>query len=99
MDAGLQAERTVLAWRRTQLALLLLACLTLRCLGRLPWLAMGLCSLLLLGAWLLVAVQRRRYRRGQRALRGGQGAADPLAVIALAGGVALVALAALLGSF
>ncbi len=55
-DLGLQAERTALAWRRTQLSLLVVACLALR--GHQVWvlgLALGT------AAWLAVS-EGRRYR-------------------------------------
>jgi uncharacterized membrane protein YidH (DUF202 family) len=56
VDPGLQAERTELAWRRTQLSLLVVACLALRD-------AQLLLGLLALGmALLLWSGQRNRYR-------------------------------------
>lgn len=73
-DAGLQAERTVLAWRRTQVSLLLIACLAWR--GGMPGVA-GLAVLLaLLGRWR----ERRVYQRGLRMLEDEQGAAAARAV-------------------
>ncbi|WP_349974883.1 DUF202 domain-containing protein [Pseudomonas sp. WHRI 8519] len=82
-DTGLQAERTVLAWRRTQLALLVLACLAWR--GGLVAVAGAALSLALLGR----VRERAIYRRGLAMLRGERGWAAvrtvPLAALLVAG--------------
>lgn len=76
-DPGLQAERTELAWRRTQLSLLVIACLALR--GQdLAVLLVALASVALL--WL---GQRRRYRRSLAMLRDECGRAQLSAVLGI----------------
>lgn len=83
VDAGLQAERTVLAWRRTQVALLVLACLAWR--GGMEAVA----GMALLSALLGRARERSIYCRGLAMLRSGQGWAAvrivPLSTLVVAG--------------
>ncbi|MEX5503407.1 DUF202 domain-containing protein [Pseudomonas putida] len=82
-DTGLQAERTVLAWRRSQVALLLVACLAWR--GEMPVVAGMAVLLALLGR----ARERGVYRRGLGMLRREQGHAAawsvPLCTLGVAG--------------
>ncbi|HYQ48963.1 MAG TPA: DUF202 domain-containing protein [Pseudomonas sp.] len=81
-DSGLQAERTVLAWRRTQVSLLLVACLAWR--GEM-WVVAGMAALLaLLGR----ARERGVYRRGLGMLQREQGHAAACSVLLCALGVA-----------
>lgn len=63
VDAGLQAERTELAWRRTQISLLVVACLALR--GQDPPLVL----IALATAGILWLRQGRRYQRSLAMLR------------------------------
>ncbi|QEY62898.1 DUF202 domain-containing protein [Metapseudomonas lalkuanensis] len=84
-DPGLQAERTELAWRRTQLSLLVIACLALR--GQSPLLAV----LALATAAVPWLGQRRRYQRSLAMLREERGHARPGMVLAT--GLASLALA------
>ncbi|AGZ35328.1 MAG: DUF202 domain-containing protein [Pseudomonas sp.] len=86
VDQGLQAERTVLAWRRTQVSLLLVACLAWR--GEMLAIAgMGV-LLALLGR----VRERGIYRRGLGMLCSEQGRAGACIVPLCAIGVALLVL-------
>lgn len=79
-----QAERTELAWRRTQLSLLVIACLALR--GAEPalaLLALGSATALWLG-------QRPRYHHGLAMLRDERG--QPRATTVFGTGLAMVAM-------
>lgn len=86
-DAGLQAERTELAWRRTQLSLLVVACLALR--GA----QTSLMLLALAAAVALWAGQRTRYRHSLAMLDAERGQARIGAVLGI--GLAQVSLCAL----
>ncbi len=81
-DSGLQAERTVLAWRRTQVSLLLVACLAWR--GEM-WTVAGLAALL---AVLCRGRERGVYRRGLGMLHREQGHAAAWSMMVCAFGVA-----------
>lgn len=85
-DTGLQAERTVLAWRRTQVSLLLVACLAWR--GEMLVVAGMAVLLALLGR----ARERGVYRRGLGMLRREQGDAATWRVLACALGAAVLVL-------
>ncbi|MHC6225188.1 DUF202 domain-containing protein [Pseudomonas sp. X10] len=83
-DAGLQPERTTLAWRRTLILLVLVACLALRCLRLHPLLigtGIALATLLALAA---LVEQRRCYRRAHQGLAGQGSACNPLPLLSLA---------------
>lgn len=82
-DPGLQAERTELAWRRTQLSLLVIACLGMR--GQQQVLA-ALAMATAAGLWL---GQRHRYVQSLTMLRDECGRGRLLSVLAT-GGMAVV---------
>ncbi|WP_375738178.1 DUF202 domain-containing protein [Pseudomonas boanensis] len=86
-DNGLQAERTELAWRRTQVSLLVIACLALR--GHAPWVVL----IALSTAGILGGRQGRRYQRSLAMLRDERGRASPGKVVFT--GLALVTMALL----
>ncbi|ARS49592.1 hypothetical protein A471_23013 [Ectopseudomonas mendocina DLHK] len=87
IDTGLQAERTELAWRRTQVSLLLVACLALR--GQAP----SLVLIALAAAGILWLQQGRRYQRSLAMLRDECGRAHPHMVLGT--GLVLLAMAVL----
>lgn len=93
-DAGLQAERTALAWRRTCLALLAGSLVATRILPELfgPWSALlGVAGAVCAG--LLLAAIHRRYRTHHRDLHR-YGDHTPLAGGRLIGALALFAVSA-----
>ncbi|WP_044874547.1 DUF202 domain-containing protein [Pseudomonas sp. LFM046] len=92
-DEGLQAERTVLAWRRTQLALTLVACLALRGLPQEGRMAMATLFLSLLVAHLICSGKQRCYARCRDGLAGRRASASVAATASLALGVAAIAAA------
>jgi uncharacterized membrane protein YidH (DUF202 family) len=105
-DAGLQAERTALAWRRTSLAMAVAAVGA----GRLAAPALGAVAIALAGLGLLQALgvsitARRRYRLTHRSLVSGAQLARvpfgglPMAALAVTGVViGLLGLAIVVGS-
>ncbi|WP_449432591.1 DUF202 domain-containing protein [Pseudomonas putida] len=80
-DAGLQPERTCLAWGRTLLVLLVVACMCLRWMQTQGWLGALLavfCAITALYIWM---TQRPRYRRSARAILTGHLRADVASVL------------------
>lgn len=83
-DAGLQPERTWMAWRRTLLSLVAASLLCLRWVphhGRFAFVLVGLALLVALAIGL---GQQRRYRQGISAINGGRAAPPLIEVFALA---------------
>ena len=95
-DAGLQPERTSLAWTRTGLALLVVSLLVTRLAPGSGGVAIaaGLAGTVL--AAVLMAVQPRRHQRQDARLRAGRGARpSAVAAIAVTGVTVLIAVTAL----
>lgn len=84
-DAGLQPERTTLAWKRTHILLVLVTCLALRCLQHQPLLTLGVITVAGLLALLIVVEQGRCYRRARLgiALQGPTCNPRPLLILSL----------------
>lgn len=80
-DAGLQPERTFLAWGRTLLVLLVIACVFLRWIQIRGWLGAMLALLCLLAALYIWVAQRRRYRLSVLAIHTGYLRANVRAVL------------------
>lgn len=101
-DAGLQPERTSLAWGRTLLVLLVVACIFLRWMHTQGWVGAVLALLSLLAALCIWLTQRRRYRRSARAIHTGGRLRADVASVLLTGMVAVclagVSLWAVLGT-
>ncbi|CDF83703.1 hypothetical protein PKB_2356 [Pseudomonas knackmussii B13] len=90
-DEGLQAERTALAWTRTQLLMLVLASLVLRRVDELPAAALWPAALLVIGMLCSLAHQAERYRRRVLALAVGAGCGNGLSVALMSIALMLVA--------
>ncbi|MFV0932983.1 DUF202 domain-containing protein [Pseudomonas jessenii] len=95
-DAGLQPERTTLAWRRTQILLVLVACLALRCLHHHPLLMTGAAILAALLALAILFEQRRCYQRACLGIDGQGTTCNPLPLLILTLCSALLAALSLL---
>ncbi|ROL64781.1 DUF202 domain-containing protein [Pseudomonas vranovensis] len=95
-DAGLQAERTSLAWRRTQILLVLVACLALRGLQHRPGLQAWVITIAALLALAVLFEQRRCYRRARLAMAGRGNTCEPLPLVILTLCSALLAVLSLL---
>ncbi|WP_205299613.1 DUF202 domain-containing protein [Pantoea sp. Tr-811] len=99
VDDGLQPERTLLAWRRTILAMVVCSCFFLRWVPHHRWLAVVpavLCLLAAGAAWLRL---RRRYQRhvvGLRAETIASGVAVNLMLAVCVTALCVVELAAIL---
>ncbi len=91
-DPGLQAERTELAWRRTQISLVVIGCLA--CRGQ----QHGLAVLAVATATALWLGQRTRYRQSRVMLQEECGQARWMAVLATASLVGVLGILALVGS-
>ncbi|MFC3690072.1 DUF202 domain-containing protein [Aquipuribacter hungaricus] len=98
LDAGLQPERTRLAWRRTTLAVLTGAALSARLLPEVLGPAgMVLALVALAGAGALAVLADRRSRQVVRALRDGGPPPGAGALALLAGGTSAAAAVAAVG--
>ncbi|CAI8789811.1 DUF202 domain-containing protein [Pseudomonas jessenii] len=82
-DTGLQPERTLLAWRRTQMLLVLVACLALRCLQHHRWLMTGVVAMATLQALLIILEQGRSYGRARNGIAGHGLTCNPLSLLVL----------------
>ncbi|WP_454827350.1 DUF202 domain-containing protein [Pseudomonas veronii] len=100
-DAGLQPERTSLAWGRTLLVLLVVACIFLRWMQTQGWLGAVLALLSVFAALYIWMTQQRRYRSSAQAIHTGRLRADVVSVLftgAVVACLAGVSLWAVLGS-
>ena len=95
-DAGLQPERTTLAWRRTHILLMLVACLALRCLQLHPLLSATVVALTTLLALLILVEQGRCYQRARLGMAGQGTTCNPLPLLILTLCTALLAALALI---
>lgn len=82
-DAGLQPERTTLAWRRTHILLMLVACLALRSLQHHPLLSAAVIGLTTLLALLILVGQGCCYERARRGMAGQGTMCNPLPLLLL----------------
>lgn len=90
-DAGLQPERTDLAWGRTTLGLVIVSAIFLRWLPRYGWFAAALVVVAILTALGIHLTRRRRYRRAVRGISQNQMRADVLSALAISASVAVLA--------
>ncbi len=95
-DAGLQPERTILAWRRTQILLALVICTAFRCLHSHPLLTVAFVVVAASLVLLIIVEQPRSYRRGLLGIAGYIPTCNPRAVLVLSLCSALLAAIALL---
>ncbi len=91
-DAGLQPERTALAWGRTMLLLVVTSCLFLRWYPYHGTFVIGLVVLALLAALAIWLTQGRRYRRSARAIDQQGVQLELTAVLSLSATVGVLAL-------
>ncbi|MFD1211902.1 DUF202 domain-containing protein [Arthrobacter sp. GCM10027362] len=92
-DAGLQPERTSLAWGRTTLAMVVAAVIFLRWAPHHGWFVGVLIAVTLVAALALNLTQKRRYHRAVRGIAAESVQADVMAVLWTA--VSVVVLGAL----
>ncbi|MFJ2684393.1 DUF202 domain-containing protein [Pseudomonas sp. NPDC087342] len=92
----MQPERTDLAWKRTQILLMLVACLVLRCLQHHPLLSTTLLTLIGLLVLLILVEQGLSYRRALLGIVGQGAIRNSLPLLILAMCTALLAALALI---
>lgn len=95
IEAGLQVERTLLGWRRTQLSLVLVGCLSLRWLGTAPSHAVLILALAFGAALWIGRAQRNHYQRHLARIVAGHLPANLFGVFALAFTAVMLVLVAL----
>jgi len=91
-DAGLQPERTSLAWGRTMMTMVVTSLLFLRWMPRYGWFVGTVMGLALLAAFGIYLSQRLRYRRMVRGILDERIHADVVAVFATGTAVAALGL-------
>lgn len=96
-DAGLQPERTTLAWVRTALTMIVVSLLTARLARESGAVAVVLALAGTVTAALLVPVQSRRHRRRDARLRAGEVVDPPLGAVVGAAAFTVALAAAALG--
>lgn len=94
-DEGLQPERTLLAWGRTLLAMLVASLLFLRWTPHHGEFAWGLIGLTLLGGLVIWLSQQRRYRHRVTGINQSRFPADVRGVLGLGAMVTLIGAAAI----
>jgi hypothetical protein len=97
-DSGLQPERTTLAWRRTMILLVLVACLALRCVQHSPLLMVSVFSLAALLALTILFDQQRCYRRARLGIEAQGATCNPLPLLILTLCSALLAMLSLIAA-
>lgn len=90
-DPGLQPERTTLAWRRTCIVLVLVACLALRGLQHQPLASIGVISLAGLMTLSIMLDQGRCYQRARLGIAEQGPTCNPLPLLILCLCTALLA--------
>lgn len=91
-DAGLQPERTDLAWGRTTLALVAAAAVFLRWVPHHGWFVSTLVAAAITTAWAINFTRKYRFHRAVRGVNHGQLPPDTGSTAALAASVVILAL-------
>jgi uncharacterized membrane protein YidH (DUF202 family) len=90
-DAGLQPERTDLAWRRTMMSLIVAAAVFLRWMPHHGWFVGTLVLAAVATSFAIDLTHARRFRRAVHGLNRGTMPPDPLSIAAVSASVAILA--------
>jgi uncharacterized membrane protein YidH (DUF202 family) len=90
-DAGLQPERTDLAWRRTMMSLIVAAAVFLRWMPHHGWFVGALVLAAVATSFAIELTHARRFRRAVRGINRDNMPPDPLSIAAVSASVAILA--------